>query len=510
MGKQSWRRQAWTIAKIELRRAFFSKRAFWVYGLALIPAIIFFAHGIQLKVRRQSLSSVTTAQPALLDSVREGETPEAVIQRIGKPSWDRTWPRHRRVSVQGKNAGITTHKIGPDAEARYVRLNVRVPSYNGDPAARIYEFEIYGDNDSVNVALNRPASGSTPCSAAEGPEKAFNGSVKGGITDRWCSRDFDKYLQVDLGNTFKLRRAVIKHARAGGESEELDTAFFDIQASLDGRNFVTIVTPAGARFIDEITAHRTMRYFDGRREAILEFEEGKLVSKRIQNLMDFEEDRQIFAGVFQYFYLRLAIFFGCLGIFMNLFRGEMLDKTLHFWFLAPARREVLLLGKYGAGLIASTVIFSGGALLCFGVMLQTHSAAEVQAYWQTAGLAHAFWYTVAAVLGCVGYGSVFLAAGMLMRNPVIPAAVLLAWESINGFLPEILQKLSVLYYLQSLCPMPAPTEENMPAMLKLLLAPAAPASHAGAIFGLLIVTAIVLCVACISIRRMEVSYSTET
>ena len=32
--------QAWTIARIELRRAFFSKRAFWVYGLALLPTVL--------------------------------------------------------------------------------------------------------------------------------------------------------------------------------------------------------------------------------------------------------------------------------------------------------------------------------------------------------------------------------------------------------------------------------------------------------------------------------------
>ena len=177
--------------------------------------------------------------------------------------------------------------------------------------------------------------------------------------------------------------------------------------------------------MDERTPHRTLAYFDGRREARLQFADGKLVSRDIRELLNFEEDRQIFAGVFQFFYLRLAIFFGCLGIFMNLFRGEMLDKTLHFWFLAPARREVLLAGKYGAGLIASTVIFAGGALLCFAMMLWPHDPVEVQAYWQSAGMAHAFWYTAAAVLGCVGYGSVFLAAGLLLRNPIIPAAVLL-------------------------------------------------------------------------------------
>ena len=91
--------------------------------------------------------------------------------------------------------------------------------------------------------------------------------------------------------------------------------------------------------------------------------DGKLISRDLSPLLNFEEDRRIFAGVFQFFYLRLAIFFGCLGIFMNLFRGEMLDKTLHFWFLAPARREVLLAGKYAAGLIAS-IIFLPAELCC--------------------------------------------------------------------------------------------------------------------------------------------------
>jgi hypothetical protein len=505
MDHRSWLKQAWTVAKIELRRAFLSKRAFWVYGLALLPAIIFFFHGAQMKIRRQSLSAGGFIQPALLDSVSVGETAEAVIQRLGKAPLDYERSRHRMVSPQGKASGITTHNISPAIEARYIRLNIRVPSYNGDPDARIYELEVYGEGDSANLALNRPATGSAPCSPAEAPDKAFNGSA----SDGWCSGARDKYLQVDLGGIQKIERVVIKHASAGGEDEQLNTALFDIQASIDNKRFIRIVNPTGSRFIDEITAVRTLHYSDGLREVTFQFEDGKLVSKNIRVLMNFEEDRQIFAGIFQFFYLRLAIFFGCVGIFMNLFRGEMLDRTLHFWFLAPARREVLLAGKYGAGLIASIVIFGGGALLCFGVLLLVQNPAEVRAYWQVAGWAHAFWYTAAAALGCVGYGSVFLAAGLLLRNPVLPAAVLLGWEAINGFLPEILQKLSVLYYLQSLCPVPAPMDKDVPALLQLLLKPADPASHAGAIFGILIVTALVLAIAVIAIRRMEVSYGSE-
>jgi len=195
---------------------------------------------------------------------------------------------------------------------------------------------------------------------------------------------------------------------------------------------------------------------------------------------------------------------------MNLFRGEMLDKTLHFWFLAPVRREVLLLGKYGAGLAASTAIFVAGALLAFVFMVWPHDAVQVQAYWREAGVAHAFWYALATALGCVGYGSVFLAAGLFLRNPVVPAAVLLAWEGVGSFLPAILQKASILYYLQSLCPVSAPMDSDVPVLLRLLLTPATPASHAVAVLGLLAITALTLWLAAAAVRKMQISYGSES
>ncbi len=501
-------KQAWIIARIEMRRAFLSKRALWVYGLALFPSLIFLGHSVQVRFRRDSLSARGLTPPALMDGVSIGEPAETVLKRLGEPPRDFQWESRRRVPNKGEDPGVTTHRIEPAFEARFIRLNVLVPTHTGDRSARICELEVYGDGP-VNLALHRPAAGSAACSAEEGPDKAFDGAVGGGKKDCWCSSARNRFLQVDLGDVQTIRRIVVKHAGAAGESEDLNTLLFNIQASRDSRVFTTIVNPTGTRFTDEIVSRRRMTYFDGRREARLEFADGKLVSRDIRPLLDFEEDRRIFAGVFQFFYLRLAIFFGCLGIFMNLFRGEFLDKTLHFWFLFPARREVLLAGKYGAGLIASTVIFVGGALVCFAVLLGTHAPAEVEAYWLSAGMAHAFLYAAASALACVGYGSVFLAAGLLLRNPIVPAAALLAWESINGFLPEILQKLSVLHYLQSLCPVPAPVDKDLPAILQLLLAPAAPASRAGAVLGLLAVTVFVLWLGCLAIRRMEVSYGTE-
>src|SRR5262245_31841338 len=48
-----------------------------------------------------------------------------------------------------------------------------------------------------------------------------------------------------------------------------------------------------------------------------------------------EEDTRILAGIFRLFYLHLGIYFGCMGIFTRLFRGEMMERSLHYYFLAP-------------------------------------------------------------------------------------------------------------------------------------------------------------------------------
>jgi len=508
-------RQAWTIAKVELRRVFFARRGLWVYALALLPSLIFFGHGVAAKIRAGDLARRGTIAPALLDSVREGEALDEVRRRLGKPAEERWSVRSRRVradegTAAAESAGTTTHVIDPPVEARFVRLNVTRPSYDGEPVAKIYEFEVYGPAGADNLALGRPATGSLPCSPDQGPDKAVNGSVAGGETDAWCATDWPLFLQVDLGAARPVSRFVVKHASAGGESEESDTREFNIQASTDGKFFTTVESSSGAGFVEERTEYRDLVYFDGRRDARILFVDGKVKRRDVGRLLNFEEDRAIFAGIFQFFYLRLAVFFGCLGIFIYLFRGEMTDRTLHYWFLAPARREVLLAGKYAAGLMAAAVIFGGGALLAFAAMIWPHDPVQIQAYWNAGGMGHAFWYGATAALGCLGYGSVFLALGLYVRNPIVPAAVVLAWEGVNGILPHALQKMSVLYYLQSLCPVPAPMDADAPTLIRLLAAPAAPASRPGAMLGLALLTAVVLLLAARAVRRMQISYGGDT
>jgi ABC-type transport system involved in multi-copper enzyme maturation permease subunit len=250
------------------------------------------------------------------------------------------------------------------------------------------------------------------------------------------------------------------------------------------------------------------RYTDGESDYVYMFRDDELNGIRTNELRTIPKDSLIFATVFQFFFLRLAIFFGCVGIFTNLFRGELLDKSLHFYLLAPIRREVLLVGKYLAGLIATVVIFTVSTwlqLLAIGWHLTGPAMTE---YLHGPGIGQIGAYLGVTALACLGYGSVFLAAGLLFRNPIIPAAVVLLWESANPFLPATLKKISVIFYLQSMCPVVA-RPNDMPALAALLLSSAEATPVVWAAGGLVVVTMVLLAIAARQARKLEINYSSD-
>ena len=63
-----------------------------------------------------------------------------------------------------------------------------------------------------------------------------------------------------------------------------------------------------------------------------------------------------------------AVFFGCLGIFSRLIRGEMIERSLHFYLLSPVRREVLLLAKFVAGSISAVILFGSAIIADFALI----------------------------------------------------------------------------------------------------------------------------------------------
>lgn len=257
-------------------------------------------------------------------------------------------------------------------------------------------------------------------------------------------------------------------------------------------------------------AREEYRYSDGLNDLDVSLEDGQVSSVHVEEGYNFGRDSITFAGVFQFFFLRLAVFFGCLGIFMNLFRGEILDHSLHFYFLAPIRREILMLGKFLAGVLATCAIFVTSELLQNVAFLWHLSPTVRDLYlYHNHGMENALIYLTVTVLACIGYGSFFLVAGMLFRNPILPTAGILIWEAANPFMPSLLKQFSVIYYLKALCPVDIPAPPGMPPLLALLVSNPDPVSWPVALSGLLVVTALALFASSLQVRRMEINYATE-
>lgn len=209
-----------------------------------------------------------------------------------------------------------------------------------------------------------------------------------------------------------------------------------------------------------------------------------------------------YGGLYQAFILRVVIFLACVAIFGGLIRRETLDRSLHYYFLSPIRRELLVAAKFLTGLLVSFCLFGLSAVVSFALAYAPHESTGVrQFFFSGPGFGHLGAYLLVTFLACVGYGAVFLFFGFFFKSPALPALAVFGWESIHFLLPPLLKKASVIHYLQSLCPVPM--SEGPFAML------ADAPNPWFAIPGLLIFAALMIFVSAMKIRRMEITYEEE-
>jgi ABC-type transport system involved in multi-copper enzyme maturation permease subunit len=224
-----------------------------------------------------------------------------------------------------------------------------------------------------------------------------------------------------------------------------------------------------------------------------------IVPGGVRDTSDIAGATQFYAGLYQVFMLRIVIFLACVSIFGNLIRRETLDRSLHYYFLSPLRREVLVAGKYLTGLIVSFVLFGVTTVLSFFLAYLPYDSAPVSNFlFHGPGLGHLAAYLLVTFLACVGYGAVFLFFGFFFKSPALPALVVFGWEGIHFLLPPLLKEMSVIHYLQSLCPVPV--SEGPLATLS-----DAPAPWVSVI-GLLALALVLIAVSAWKIRRMEITY----
>jgi hypothetical protein len=567
---QLWWAQIRAVIRLEMKKTFFARRGIWIYILALLPILMFFAHAVNVSRERGRTLEIARRgekklnRPDLL-AVKTGMTSPEVIALLGKPPQRFHWNERKLIRVTSAVSGMGGAGKPVNLASAYNRNSIYADgttftsdgldgagyAYSSDllTANRIlngiqFNFgpanqpdAVYGDGKPISLPAGQFATLQLLAAGIYGPVlgQAITVTYTDGSTSvftqnfsDWCgcvpnpgeqpgellavampyrdSRDGKRDNQVSYlyGYSFALNRIKTVQSLTLPDNHNLVV----LAATLTTQNQGTQVSAAGPSFLQ--IPHENYTYSDGADILNVSLADGKVAGVNVHQGYNLPEDAVIYAGVFQFFYLRLAIFFGCLGIFMNLFRGEILDKSLHFYFLAPIRRDVLMVGKFLAGLLATCIIFMTSELLQFAVFTGQFSPNVRDLYlYQNHGLANAAAYLGVTALACLGYGAFFLAAGMLFKNPILPAAAILIWETANPFLPALLKKFSVIYYLKSLCPVDIPTPPGMPGILSLLVSNPDPVSMPVAILGIVIVSLLVLYVSGFQVRRMEINYTSE-
>jgi ABC-type transport system involved in multi-copper enzyme maturation permease subunit len=208
-----------------------------------------------------------------------------------------------------------------------------------------------------------------------------------------------------------------------------------------------------------------------------------------------------FAEVFHFFLLRFVVFFANAMIFVRLFRGEILEKSLHYTLLAPLPRPVLVAGKYLGGVLSAALILVCTTTLTYVLIYLPHGSAGVQLMLSGKGVSNLASYLLIVVLACCAYGALFMLAGLFFKNPMVPAVLFLGWETLTPFLPTFLKVLSFVHYLVSFAPVPV----SLGAFALL----AKPVPWWIAFLALIVSSVVLVFFASRVARRLEVTYSAD-
>lgn len=230
--------------------------------------------------------------------------------------------------------------------------------------------------------------------------------------------------------------------------------------------------------------------------ALVSINEGEPTLESIENA------REIFGFIFSALSLSGVIFFGCAAIFTNLFRGEILDRSIHYYLLTPVRREVLVIAKYLAGLSGAVILFSLSTFISFMLMYLPYGQEQLISDLSNGiALQQLGQYLGITLLACLGYGSIFMATGILMRNPFIPIVLIAGWETIHFILPPALKHFSIMYYLKGL--LPIPLDEGPFAVI------VSPPPLWVSIVGMFGLSLLAIAISIYLLKRLEVKYIDE-
>ena len=161
------------------------------------------------------------------------------------------------------------------------------------------------------------------------------------------------------------------------------------------------------------------------------------------------------AGVFGVMIWMLFLYFvvPVLGVFYGtaLMADEVEDKTITYLFTRPIARGAVLIGKYLAYVVCTSLVVLPSVMIVYFLVVP----------FREIGVAFGSLVTDLGLLGLglITYGAVFAFVGTVFKRPLVIGLVFaFGWEKTVLFLPGYLKQFTVAYYLQALVPHTMPSD----------------------------------------------------
>jgi len=181
----------------------------------------------------------------------------------------------------------------------------------------------------------------------------------------------------------------------------------------------------------------------------------------------------IFGMMIWLLYLRFII--PVLGVFYgtSLIADEVDDKTITYLFTRPIPRSAVLLGKYLAYLVCTTLLVLPSVMLVYFLVVPLGGTIGE-------GFPSLLKDLGMLALGLAAYGAVFAWVGAAWKRPLVIGLVFcFGWEPAVLLFPGYLKRLTVAYYIQALVPHAMPQDSAVSMLMQVFHeVPAVPVSLA--------------------------------
>ena len=151
------------------------------------------------------------------------------------------------------------------------------------------------------------------------------------------------------------------------------------------------------------------------------------------------------------FFLRFIV--PVLGVFYgtSLIADEVEEKTVTYLFTRPIRRGSVLLGKYLAYLVCTTLVVLPGITLVYFLLVPLGEV-DGSFRWLLADLG-------LLAVGLAAYGALFALVGSVLKRPLVVGLVFaFGWEQLALVMPGYLRRFTLAHYLQSMVPHTMPSD----------------------------------------------------